>query len=108
MKVRVRTFSGWFVQAGFYKTLDIEPSNTIEEVKSKIAAHYLAGDKCLIHTRRNICKRLSDDNRTVFDYGINKDSILHITLPFATDSGHFLGEDEENAQHSHVKQEEQS
>eukprot|EP01083_Nonionella_stella_P102783 292732_1 len=43
MKVRVRTFSGWFVQAGCYKTLDIEPSNTIEEVKSKIAAHYLAG-----------------------------------------------------------------
>jgi len=66
----------------------VKPSDTIGDVKAKIQDKVGFPYMCLIHTRKgvhgHICKRLEDDDLTLSDCHIKKESTLHVTLSFTS------------------------
>ena len=67
MQIYVKTITGKTI------TLEVEPSDTIEDVKMKLGIN-LEGYR-LIFAGKQL-----ENNRTLNDYNISKDSILHTVL----------------------------
>ena len=71
MRISVKTLTGKTI------TLDVEPSNTILELKEKI--HVEEGipvDQLLLHS----AGKLMEDHRTLLDCNIDKESTMHAVL----------------------------